>query len=106
MKRSTFRCVAALTSVVFFSAAAAADESSAASAPTVSPDLMKRAKDVGLKPETRKGEQVYCWEDQDVGTRFKTKKCVNNDGLANLVQQREEQKQALRNHIQNGGNAH
>jgi hypothetical protein len=58
-----------------------------------SEDILKRAKAVGMRPEVRKGETVYCWEDADIGTHFKTKKCVDENRLSNMIEQRELQKQ-------------
>jgi hypothetical protein len=57
-----------------------------------SAETLKKAKSLGMRPEVRKGVTVYCWEDADIGTRFSTKKCVNEDGLADKIRQLEAQK--------------
>jgi hypothetical protein len=62
----------------------------APSGPTA--ETLKRANAVGLRPEVRKGGTVYCWESADIGTRFKTKKCVDENRLVDMVQQLEAQR--------------
>jgi hypothetical protein len=74
----------------FYACAAVADPS---------PETLQKAKSVGMRPEVRKGITVYCWEDADLGTRFKTKKCVNEDGLEDTIRQREAQLQQLQSHV-------
>jgi len=64
--------------------------------PGPSADTLKRAKAVGLHPEMRKGVTVYCWEDATIGTRFTTKKCVDEDQLVDMIHQREVQQDNLR----------
>jgi hypothetical protein len=76
-----------------------ADAPDAAAAP--SPETLKKARDAGLKPEVRKGVTVYCWEDADIGTRFKTKKCVDDTRLAEVIEQRQAAKDQL---TRGGGN--
>jgi hypothetical protein len=44
----------------------------------------------------RKGVTVYCWEDATIGTRFTTKKCVDEDQLVDMIPQREVQQDNLR----------
>ena len=60
---------------------------------------LKKARDAGLKPEVRKGVTVYCWEDADIGSRFKTKKCVDESRLDEIIMQR----QAQRDQLNRGG---
>ena len=60
---------------------------------------LKKARDAGLKPEVRKGVTVYCWEDADIGTRFKTKKCVDESRLDEIIVAR----QAQRDQLNRGG---
>ncbi len=67
-----------------------------------SPETIKKAKDAGLKPEVRKGITVFCWEDANVGTRFKTKKCVGELQLDGVIEQRE----ADREQMNRGGGNH
>jgi len=81
-----------------------ADEPSADAPPanaTPSPEVLKKARENGLKPEVRKGVTVYCWEDADVGSRFKTKKCVNDSQLEQVIATRQAQRDAL---THGGGN--
>jgi len=73
----------------------------AAAPATPSPETLKKARDAGLKPEVRKGVTVYCWEDAEIGTHFKTKKCVNDTQLAQVIEQRQAAKDQL---TRGGGN--
>lgn len=68
---------------------------------TPSPETLKKARQSGLKPEVRKGVTVYCWEDADIGTHFKTKKCVDETRLAEVIEQRQAQRDQL---TRGGGN--
>jgi hypothetical protein len=72
--------------------APAAPSAEAAAPPGPSAETIKRANAVGLRSEVRKGVTVYCWEDADTGTRFKTKKCVNENQLEDMVQRLEAQR--------------
>ena len=60
-----------------------------------SADTLKKARAGGLKPEVRNGVTVFCWEDADIGTRFKTKKCVNEDQLAQILEIRQAQRDQM-----------
>jgi hypothetical protein len=60
-----------------------------------SPETIKKARDAGLKPEVRKGVTVFCWEDADIGSRFKTKKCVDEARLAEVLEQRQAQRDQM-----------
>ena len=51
----------------------------------VTPDLIKKAASVGYFPRTRGGVAVYCRTDSDIGTRFTTEKCINEDQLSEVV---------------------
>ncbi len=73
----------------------------APAAPAPSPETLKKARDAGLKPEVHKGTTVYCWEDAEIGTHFKTKKCVNDTQLAQVIEQRQAAKDQL---TRGGGN--
>jgi hypothetical protein len=64
--------------------------------PGPSAETLKRAKSVGLKPEKRKNGTVYCWEDATTGTRFTTKKCIDEDQLGDMIAQREAQQDKMR----------
>lgn len=70
-----------------------------------SADLIKRAKGVGMRPETRGGKTVFCWEDSNTGTRFPTKKCTDEAGVEAMIAQRESAKQTMRQTM-SGTSAH
>jgi hypothetical protein len=75
-----------------------------ATPPGPSADTIKKARDGGLKPEVRKGVTVFCWEDADIGSRFKTKKCVDEFMLAQILEIRQLQREQLqRSGSCNGG---
>jgi hypothetical protein len=62
---------------------------------------LKKAREAGLKPEVRKGVTVYCWEDADIGSHFKTKKCVDESRLDEIITARLAQRDQLN---RGGGN--
>ena len=70
--------------------------------PGPSPETIKKATDAGLKPEVHRGVTMFCWEDANVGTRFKTKKCVGALELDGVIEQRE----ADREQMNRGGGIH
>jgi pyocin large subunit-like protein len=70
-----------------------------------SADMLKRAKSVGMHPETHGGKTQYCWEDASLGSRFATKKCTDEAGLDAVIAQREATKQTLRQSM-SGTSAH
>ena len=113
MQLSSLVSLVLLSTLAIGPALAHADESPAASAPPASAstpaagtsgpsaETLKKAKENGLKPEVRKGATVYCWEDANVGSPFKTKKCVGESQLDDLIAQRQAQRDALN---RGGGN--
>jgi hypothetical protein len=52
-----------------------------------SADVLKQARQLGLRPETSQGVTRYCRTDASLGTRFPTKKCYDEAGLAMLADQ-------------------
>jgi hypothetical protein len=58
--------------------------------PGPSKDTLRKARNLGMHPEhTSSGKTVYCWEDADTGTHFKTKKCVDEYQLQATMEQRQ-----------------
>jgi len=49
----------------------------------------------GYKPETQKGVTLYCRRDADLGSRFETKKCVNQDQLEQEINARQDVRNML-----------
>lgn len=73
-----------------------ADETPASQSELVqSADFTRNAYREGFKPEIRNGAVVYCWTDDDIGSRLPTKKCVNQAQAELLIQQRQAQRDAL-----------
>jgi hypothetical protein len=76
--------------------AAVYDETPASQTDLVeSAEFALSARREGLKPQVRNGVVVYCWTDQDIGSRLPTKKCVNQTQAQILIQQREAQREAV-----------
>jgi hypothetical protein len=58
-----------------------------------SDETLKKARLAGYHPETRKGITLYCQETANLGTRFPTKKCVDEqqlNGVADLQRQQQD----------------
>jgi hypothetical protein len=71
-------------------AASAAATTTVATPAGPSPETLKKAKQVGMHPEVNKnGMTLYCWEDVTTGTRFKTKKCIDEGQLDAVIEQRQ-----------------
>jgi hypothetical protein len=69
-------------------AVAAPDKSAVSSSVFVSPELKRKARSNGVHIETVNGGLMFCWEDATLGTRLKTKKCVDEATFDVLLQQR------------------
>jgi hypothetical protein len=67
-----------------------------------SPELLKKARDAGVKPEVRNGETIYCWKDADVGSRLPTKKCVNEGQLELMLDRRQQQRDYYQQQVTGG----
>lgn len=88
--------VAAKTTAATQAPAYAVDETPASETELVqSADFTRKAYLQGFKPEVRNGAVVYCWTDEDIGSRLPTKKCVNRAQAEILIQQRQAQRDAL-----------
>jgi hypothetical protein len=71
-------------------APAAAAPPADAPPPGPSKETLRKARGLGMHPEhTSSGQTVYCWEDADTGTHFKTKKCVNENQLQATMEARQ-----------------
>jgi hypothetical protein len=58
--------------------------------PGPSKETLRKARGLGMHAEhTSSGKTVYCWEDADTGTHFKTKKCVDEYQLQAAIEQRQ-----------------
>lgn len=78
-------------------AEAAKAASSASTKATDDVSVAKRAKEAGWRPEAHKGETVYCREDATVGSRFSTRRCVNETQLLDVLQKAEYDREMMRN---------
>jgi hypothetical protein len=80
-------------------AAANASSASANSSTPAAPseDFIKKARNEGFKPEVQKnGETLFCRKDASLGTRFETKKCLNQDQVQQVIYAAQDQRNNLR----------
>jgi hypothetical protein len=72
--------------------------SSATEAPSSEPsaEVMKEARREGFKPKKRDGVTMYCYTDATLGTKFVTEKCFDQHHMEMLVQQREDQRNQMK----------
>jgi hypothetical protein len=78
------------------SPAAAASSSAANASSEPSPDLVKKARAEGFKPEKQKnGDTMFCYKDASLGTRFESKKCVTADQVQVVIDARRDQRNDL-----------
>jgi len=71
-------------------ATAPAAQTASATPAGPSPDTLKKARNLGMRPKVLKtGQTVYCWKDADTGTRFETEKCVDESNLQATMEQRQ-----------------
>jgi hypothetical protein len=85
----------AATSSATAPAAKPADSATAASSEP-SPELLKQARREGFKPKKRNGVTLFCQTSAQLGTRFESETCVDETQLKVVVQQREDQRNVLR----------
>jgi hypothetical protein len=52
---------------------------------TPSADTIKKARVAGYRPETRNGTTMFCQETANIGTRFSTKKCLDEQQLKGVL---------------------
>jgi hypothetical protein len=75
---------------------AAPTEPAASPTPTApagpSAETLKKARLAGYHPETRKGITLFCQETANLGTRFATKKCVDEQQLLSVVDTQNQQR--------------
>lgn len=75
-------------------------DSPAPAAPTdPSAETLKKARMAGYHPETKKGITVYCQETANLGTRFPTKKCLNEQQLNGVLDIQHQQQDSMRKPI-------
>ncbi len=85
-------------------AAAAADRAAPAPAasatavtqPQFSPELLKKARSVGLVPRVRKGQTLFCKDYAELGTRFTTEHCYDADHVDDVIRQMVEAQDMMR----------
>jgi hypothetical protein len=69
-----------------------------ASPPPTAPsaDTLKRARLAGYRPETSHGVARFCRQDNNLGTRFATKKCIDEDELHRVLDIHNQEQDSLR----------
>jgi hypothetical protein len=81
-------------------AAPAVASTPAATPGAPSAETIKKAKQAGMHAEVNKnGMTLFCWEDATVGTRFKTKKCVDQSQVDAVALQRQAAKDQISHSI-------
>src|SRR5579859_3630876 len=70
----------------------------AASTAPASPsaDTLKKARMAGYRPETKNGVTRYCQETANIGTRFPTKKCIDEQQLKGVLDIQHQQQDSMR----------
>jgi hypothetical protein len=86
------------------SAPTAAPTAPATSPPPASPagpsaDTLKKARVAGYRPETKNGITMYCQETANIGTRFPTKKCLDEQQLKGVLDIQHQQQDSMRKPI-------
>ena len=61
-----------------------------------SADTLKKARVAGYHPETKNGTTMYCQETANLGTRFPTKKCLDESQLQSVMDVHDSQADSLR----------
>ena len=64
-----------------------------------SADTLKKARMAGYRPETRNGSTMFCQETANLGTRFPTKKCLNEQQLNGVLDIQHQQQDSMRKPI-------
>jgi hypothetical protein len=75
--------------------AAPATSPAPASPGTPSADTIKKARVAGYRPETKNGKTLFCQETANIGTRFATKKCLDEQQIAAVFDAQRETKDNL-----------
>jgi hypothetical protein len=70
--------------------------SASASSSEPSPEVLKEARREGFKPKKRDGVTMFCYSDASLGTKFVTEKCFDQHHMEMLVQQREDQRNLMK----------
>ena len=64
-----------------------------------SADTLKKARVAGYHPETKNGTTMYCQETANIGTRFPTKKCIDEQQLKGVLDIQHQQQDSMRKPI-------
>jgi hypothetical protein len=64
-----------------------------------SAETIKKARMAGYHPETKKGITLYCLETANIGTRFPTKKCLDEQQLNGVLDIQHQQQDSMRKPI-------
>jgi hypothetical protein len=63
--------------------------------PKPSAEILKKARLAGMHTEVRNGVTMFCKEDTDLGSRFKTKKCVDENQFIEALEQQQANRDTL-----------
>jgi hypothetical protein len=78
-------------------APAASPAPAAPAAPSA--ETLKKARLAGYRPETKHGTTMYCQESANIGTRFATKKCIDEQQLKGVLDIQHQQQDSMRKPI-------
>jgi pyruvate/2-oxoglutarate dehydrogenase complex dihydrolipoamide acyltransferase (E2) component len=83
--------------------ATAAAAAAPAEAVKPSADLLKKARQGGFHMRVRNGKTMYCKEDAQLGTRFVTERCMDENQLVETLEAQQRQRDQLNQAICTGG---
>lgn len=67
-----------------------------------SADLLRKAHAAGFKTEVHNGSTLFCEETAEIGSHFKTKKCLTEEQVGLTLERRQATKDQLTNHTCTG----
>jgi hypothetical protein len=76
--------------------------STQASEDTHAASLLRKAREAGYRTEVHGGTTQYCIESAEIGSHFKTKKCLNENQLELALERNDAAKAQLTNHTCTG----
>jgi hypothetical protein len=77
-------------------AAASSAAASSSDASSIDPELVRKARREGYKPEKQKnGDTLFCTKGATLGTKFETKQCVTPSQMPAIIEARQDQRNDL-----------
>jgi hypothetical protein len=60
-----------------------------------SPDVLKKARNLGYKPEHHNGTTLFCKSVSEIGSRFPTKQCIDENSLDAVIEKQRQQQDLM-----------